>query len=120
MIAPKMPSRTLDICDISTRIVPVQKAFSLRTRRSTKTDGPRIQAKVLVVDDRLLRVGSSNLNNRSMGFDSECDIAIEADRNDSTHDHVRREIASVRNQLVSEHLGVSVGEFEDAMRQHGS
>jgi hypothetical protein len=41
-----MPSRTLDICDISTRIVPVQKAFSLRTRRSTKTDGPRIQAKV--------------------------------------------------------------------------
>jgi hypothetical protein len=45
MIAPKMPSRTLDICDISTRIVPVQKAFSLITRRSTKTDGPRIQAK---------------------------------------------------------------------------
>src|SRR6478672_3791457 len=41
-----MPSRTLDICDISTRIVPVQKAFSLITRRSTKTDGPRIQAKV--------------------------------------------------------------------------
>src|SRR6185312_2367434 len=45
MIAPKMPSRTLDISDISTRIVPVQKAFSLITRRSTKTDGPRIQAK---------------------------------------------------------------------------
>src|SRR6476659_4606027 len=45
MIAPKMPSRTLDICDVSTRIVPVQKAFSLITRRSTKTDGPRIQAK---------------------------------------------------------------------------
>ena len=42
-----MPSRTLDICDISTRIVPVQKAFSLITRRSTKTDGPRIQAKAL-------------------------------------------------------------------------
>jgi hypothetical protein len=46
MIAPKMPSRTLDICDFSTRILPVQKAFSLITRRSTKTDGPRIQAKL--------------------------------------------------------------------------
>jgi hypothetical protein len=34
MSAPEMPSRTLDKCDISTRIVPVQKAFSLFTRRS--------------------------------------------------------------------------------------
>src|SRR6478609_10044777 len=42
MIAPKMPSRSLDICDVSTRIVPVQKAFSLITRRSTKTDGPLV------------------------------------------------------------------------------
>ena len=32
-----------------------------------------VHSKVLVVDDRLLRIGSSNLNNRSMGFDSECD-----------------------------------------------
>lgn len=79
-----------------------------------------VHSKVLVVDDRLLRVGSSNLNNRSMGFDSECDIAIEADTNDSEHDDVRREITSVRHQLVSEHLGVSVGEFEDVMRQCGS
>jgi hypothetical protein len=29
-----MPSRTLDKIDINTRIVPVQKAFSLFTRRS--------------------------------------------------------------------------------------
>src|SRR6185312_12065820 len=50
MIAPKMPSRPLAICDISTRIVPVQKAFSLITRRATKTDGPRIQAKTDKLD----------------------------------------------------------------------
>ena len=37
-----------------------------------------VHAKVLTIDDRLLRVGSSNLNNRSMGFDTECDLAIEA------------------------------------------
>jgi len=74
-----------------------------------------VHSKVLVVDDRLLRVGSSNFNNRSMGFDSECDVAIEADSNSSEHDDVRRQITSVRDQLVSEHLGVSVGEFEEAV-----
>ena len=36
-----------------------------------------VHAKIMVIDDRLLRVGSSNLNNRSMGFDTECDLAVE-------------------------------------------
>lgn len=78
-----------------------------------------IHSKVLVVDDRLLRIGSSNFNNRSMGFDSECDMAIEASTN-SEHDDVSREITSVRNQLVAEHLGVSPGEFEAAIAEHRS
>jgi phosphatidylserine/phosphatidylglycerophosphate/cardiolipin synthase-like enzyme len=79
-----------------------------------------VHSKVLVVDDRLLRVGSSNLNNRSMGFDSECDVAIEADPDSPDENDVRREITSVRHQLVSEHLGLSLGEFEDAMCRCGS
>ena len=37
-----------------------------------------VHAKIMVIDDRLLKVGSSNLNNRSMGFDTECDLAIES------------------------------------------
>jgi phospholipase D1/2 len=32
----------------------------------------------MIIDDRLLRVGSSNFNNRSMDFDTECDLAVEA------------------------------------------
>jgi phosphatidylserine/phosphatidylglycerophosphate/cardiolipin synthase-like enzyme len=76
-----------------------------------------VHSKVLVIDDRLLRIGSSNLNNRSMGFDSECDVAIEAESSNSEHDDIRRQITSVRDQLVSEHLGVSVDEFERAMLQ---
>jgi phosphatidylserine/phosphatidylglycerophosphate/cardiolipin synthase-like enzyme len=71
-----------------------------------------VHSKVMVIDDRLLRIGSSNLNNRSMGFDSECDIAIEADSED---DGIRRQITGVRDQLVSEHLGVSVDEFSKAL-----
>lgn len=79
-----------------------------------------VHSKVLVVDDRFLRIGSSNLNNRSMGFDSECDVALEADSDASEDDELRREITSVRRELVSEQLGVSVGEFDEEMRRHQS
>ncbi|MET0699288.1 MAG: phospholipase D-like domain-containing protein, partial [Mycobacterium sp.] len=79
-----------------------------------------VHAKVMVIDDRLLRIGSSNLNNRSMGFDSECDVAVEADLNAPGHEDVSRTIASVRASLISEHLGVTVDEFEAAVAEHGS
>ena len=59
-----------------------------------------VHAKVLVVDDRFLRIGSSNLNNRSMGYDTECDLAIEAESAAQ-----RDSIASVRNRLIAEHWG---------------
>ncbi len=72
-----------------------------------------VHSKVMVVDDRLLRIGSSNLNNRSMGFDSECDVAIEVDP-DSSDDQLRRQITGVRDELVSEHLGVPIDEFQNA------
>jgi phosphatidylserine/phosphatidylglycerophosphate/cardiolipin synthase-like enzyme len=79
-----------------------------------------VHSKVLVVDDRLLRIGSSNFNNRSMGFDSECDVVIEAQPAESEHDDLRREIASFRNELVAEHLGVAVSELEEAIGEHRS
>lgn len=49
-------------------------AFTPYTR-----EGERIivHAKVSIYDDAVLRVGSTNLNNRSFGFDTECDIAAE-------------------------------------------
>ncbi|HTY32333.1 phospholipase D-like domain-containing protein [Mycobacterium sp.] len=85
-----------------------------------ETDGGSsiyVHSKVLIVDDRLLRIGSSNFNNRSLGFDSECDLAVEADPNAEAHQHIRRAIESVRHQLVYEHLDVPTGEFERTMRQ---
>ncbi|TMA10561.1 MAG: hypothetical protein E6J89_10290, partial [Deltaproteobacteria bacterium] len=61
-----------------------------------------VHSKVLVVDDKLVRVGSGNLNNRSMGLDTECDLAIEANGNVQ----IRHGIARFRNRLIAEHLGV--------------
>ncbi len=37
-----------------------------------------LHSKVMVIDDTFLRIGSANLTNRSMTFDTECDLAIEA------------------------------------------
>ncbi len=76
-----------------------------------------VHSKVVVVDDRLLRIGSSNLNNRSLGFDSECDIALEAGEKDGA---VSEFIAQVRCRLVGEHLGVSADDVHAASERHGS
>jgi phospholipase D1/2 len=62
-----------------------------------------VHAKIMIVDDRLLRVGSSNLNNRSMGYNTECDLALETD-DDTDVAHV---IRSFRARLLAEHLGTS-------------
>jgi len=60
-----------------------------------------VHAKAMIVDDRLLRVGSANLNNRSMGLDTECDLAIDASGSPET----ATAIARVRDRLLGEHLG---------------
>jgi phosphatidylserine/phosphatidylglycerophosphate/cardiolipin synthase-like enzyme/uncharacterized membrane protein YdjX (TVP38/TMEM64 family) len=60
-----------------------------------------VHSKVLLMDDELATVGSANFNNRSMGFDTECNIVIEA-RGDPC---VRSVIAALRNRLLAEHLG---------------
>lgn len=79
-----------------------------------------VHSKVLIADDRLVRIGSSNLNNRSMGFDSECDVALEADPTAEDHSHIRDVIAAIRHDLIGEHLGVCADEFGAALTESGS
>ncbi|MEO3434418.1 phospholipase D-like domain-containing protein [Inquilinus sp. CAU 1745] len=76
-----------------------------------------VHAKVMVIDDRLLRVGSSNLNNRSLGLDTECDLAVEAGEEDRD---LRRAIVAFRNRLLAEHLGKSVEEAGEAFARSAS
>jgi phosphatidylserine/phosphatidylglycerophosphate/cardiolipin synthase-like enzyme len=78
-----------------------------------------VHAKVLVMDDELLRVGSSNLNNRSLGLDSECDLAVEVTADNPCADEHRSSIESVRDRLIAEHLAVSVDDFRSELdRRH--
>ena len=68
-------------------------------RRVTDT---MVHSKVMIIDDQLLRIGSANLNNRSMGTDTECDLAVEA------HSEGEREmIRQVRARLLADHCGVA-------------
>ena len=74
-----------------------------------------VHAKVMIVDDRGLRVGSANINNRSMGLDSECDVLV-----DGATDEVRETIAKLRSELMAEHLGVELQVVEECFADTGS
>ena len=74
-----------------------------------------VHAKVLAIDDRLLRIGSANLNNRSMGFDTECDLAIEARSGAADETAVSEGITAIRNGLLSEHLATDPATFAAAL-----
>jgi phosphatidylserine/phosphatidylglycerophosphate/cardiolipin synthase-like enzyme len=74
-----------------------------------------VHSKIVIVDDIFLRVGSSNLNNRSIGLDTECDLAIEAAGDDE-----RRAITGVRDRLIAEHLGIDPTALGHAIDREGS
>jgi len=77
-----------------------------------------VHAKILIVDDRIVRVGSSNMNNRSMRLDTECDVAIDAalPGNGAIGDR----IVSIRNSLIGEHLDIDPMVVAERLRETGS
>jgi len=74
-----------------------------------------VHSKVMIVDDEFVRVGSANLNNRSMGIDTECDLAFEA----SGEEAVRRGIRGFRDRLLGEHLGFEPAQVAAVVAQRG-
>lgn len=75
-----------------------------------------VHSKLMVVDDSLVRVGSSNLSNRSMSLDTECDLAIEAEGRED----IKESILRFRNGLIAEHSGCTIEEVEEALESHAS
>lgn len=74
-----------------------------------------VHSKVMIVDDEVLRVGSANLCNRSMGMDTECDVALEA-RGDP---RIAAVIRGFRNRLLAEHLGETPERVEQELARFG-
>lgn len=75
-----------------------------------------VHSKLLVADDQLLTVGSANLSNRSMSFDSECNLALAADGDDQR----KAIIAGFRNRLLAEHLGCTQQQVAEMLNETGS
>lgn len=80
-----------------------------------ETTATMVHSKVMIVDDRLLRVGSANINQRSMGADTECDLVFEAH-----DDKSRATITRIRNRLLGEHCGAGESAVEELLDDGGS
>jgi phospholipase D1/2 len=72
-----------------------------------------VHAKAMIVDDRFMTLGSANLANRSMGVDTEINLAIERDEADPV-------IQSWRRRLLAEHLGVDADTLAATEEKEGS
>lgn len=76
-----------------------------------------VHAKLMIVDDKALRIGSSNLSNRSLGLDSECDLAIIANDEDTA-----TAIRDLRRRLLAMFMSVrpeQVAAAEEAAAERG-
>ncbi len=78
-------------------------AFTPHTRMGERII---VHAKVSIYDDAVLRIGSTNLNNRSLGFDTECDVAAEP-----TDEAGREAIRRFRQRTIGHWIGVDAEAF---------
>jgi len=77
-------------------------------------DNVMVHSKVMAVDDKIIRIGSANLNNRSMGTDTECDLVVVAG-----NDEQRNAVLHLRNTLIGDHCGATAEEVAGALDRHG-
>lgn len=78
-----------------------------------ETKGVYVHAKVLVIDDRILKIGSANLSNRSMSMDSECDLTLVLDAPDTR-------ITQFRQRLLAMHCGMTTESWAEKETERGS
>ncbi len=73
--------------------------------------GINVHAKVMIIDERYVRIGSANLSRRSMGLDSECDIVAQ-DRGEGI-------AMAFLADLLGEHLGTDPDTISASVRDAG-
>ena len=74
-----------------------------------------VHAKLTIVDDQQVRIGSANMNNRSLRLDTECDLIVVAE--DAA---TAKFAAGMRDTLLAEHLGVAPAAVAAAIAETGS
>ncbi|NJC04449.1 phosphatidylserine/phosphatidylglycerophosphate/cardiolipin synthase-like enzyme [Sphingomonas kaistensis] len=94
--------------------VDPQDRFRIYTPKTKGGQDIYVHAKVMIVDDAFLKIGSANMNNRSLGLDSECDLAL---IDEEGH---RACVRAVRERLMAEHLGATEAEVRATFERTGS
>ncbi len=97
------------------RDADVHGRFSALAPRTSSGRNVIVHSKIAIIDDRLLRIGSTNINNRSMGYDTECDVAIEA-ADGPDGEKAREAIARFRADLIGHYLRRTPDEVIEACR----
>lgn len=83
------------------------------SRENNEKDVVRIHSKLMIVDDKWMHLGSANINNRSMGMDTECDVTIIG-----STEAARKKIVSVRNDLIREHCGWEIEDIQKVIENN--
>lgn len=89
--------------------------FSVNIPYTAKGTPIYVHAKLMIVDDEILRVGSANMNNRSLGLDSECDVHI--DTTAAGNESAGPAITRLRHRLLAEHCGVSPEKMSEKLNE---
>lgn len=76
-----------------------------------------VHSKLMIVDDEIVRVGSANMNNRSMGLDSECDVFIDSLRGPAD---CTSAIRHLRLSLLAEHCGMAIEDLAALVDSEGA
>ena len=76
-----------------------------------------VHAKIAIIDDVLIRIGSANINNRSMGFDTECDLSLECAEADDAA--AKATVSALRTRLLAHWLGCADDVVDTAITRHG-
>jgi phosphatidylserine/phosphatidylglycerophosphate/cardiolipin synthase-like enzyme len=91
-------------------LAPIQTRTNTQTREITCPT--YVHSKLMIVDDRFLTIGSANATNRSMGLDSELNLAWDCAMDNG---ELERGIRALRVSLLTEHVRLSA---EQAMTEH--
>lgn len=99
------------------RLETADRHGRLRAYSPVTRDGKTIivHAKLAIIDDRYIRLGSSNMNNRSEGFDSESDLTLDALT--ASGGEGQACVAVFRDRLIAHWLGCTPDEMARAAGQ---
>lgn len=76
--------------------------YPLDKKRAAHKLPMTVHSKIMIVDDTYLTIGSANLNNRSMGYDTECQLTIDASRDEFN----QRALRETRAYVLAHHCEI--------------